>query len=198
MFVRQSLQSGVQPALCEGELHADFSCRDLDVFAMRMGLGTSHGHETGVVRKHEWRDVGLPEPYGWPGCHTDRETVPQAGPLCERQVGIPTLRRDRRAEPAPFRSVLLTQFPGRLELLVKLASRAGNKNPSGNAALAIFHSLHNTRGLAAFGTIRALGGVHLFLTIRCLRNLRCHSLISLRPYGLMSRVQLSSIPVPGA
>ena len=81
-----------------GEMHADFSCRDLDVFAMRMGLGTSHGHETGVVRKHEWRDFELPESYGWPGCHPDRETGPQAGPLCERQVGIPTLRRDRRAE----------------------------------------------------------------------------------------------------
>jgi len=79
-------------------MHADFSCRDLDVFAMRMGLETSHGHETGVVRKHERRDFGLPESYGWPGCHTDRETDPQAGPLCERQVGIPTLRRDRRAE----------------------------------------------------------------------------------------------------
>ncbi len=43
-----------------GVVAADFSCRDLDVFAMRMVLGTSHGHETGFVRKHEWRDFRTP------------------------------------------------------------------------------------------------------------------------------------------
>lgn len=54
-----------------------------------------------------------------------------------------------------------------LQLLKKLATGAGNKDPARNVALAVLHALHNARRLAALGAIRALGGVHHFLAICC-------------------------------
>jgi hypothetical protein len=52
-----------------------------------------------------------------------------------------------------------------LELLVELAGGAGNKNSTGDAALAIFDALDDACGLAALGTVGALGGVHHLLAI---------------------------------
>jgi len=54
-----------------------------------------------------------------------------------------------------------------LELLEKLTARAGNVNPAGDAALAVFHALDNARGFAALGAIRARCGVHDLLAVGC-------------------------------
>lgn len=48
-----------------------------------------------------------------------------------------------------------------LQLLVEVASGAGDVNAAGNSALPILYPLHNSGGLAAFGTIGALGRIHL-------------------------------------
>ena len=63
-----------------------------------------------------------------------------------------------------------------LQLLEELAGRARNVNPARDAALAVLDPLHNTRRLAALRAIRALGGVHDLLAVRCLCNLShgCH------------------------
>jgi hypothetical protein len=63
-----------------------------------------------------------------------------------------------------------------LELLEELTRRARNINPAGDVAFAIFHPLHNARGLAALGAIRALGSVHDLLTVSCFCDLGayCH------------------------
>ena len=62
------------------------------------------------------------------------------------------------------------------EFLEELACRARDVNPARDAAFAVFHPLNNARGLAALGTIRALGGVHDLLAVRCLCDLGayCH------------------------
>src|SRR5690242_3460181 len=61
---------------------------------------------------------------------------------------------------------------GSLKLLKELAGRAGDEDAAGHAPLAVFHPLHDAGGLAAFGAIRALGGVHL-LAVRGLCDF-CH------------------------
>jgi hypothetical protein len=53
-----------------------------------------------------------------------------------------------------------------LELLVEFAAGAGNKDASGNVAFAVLHALHDPCGLAALGTVGALGGVHDLLAVR--------------------------------
>ena len=51
------------------------------------------------------------------------------------------------------------------ELLVEFAGRARNEHSAGSVTLTVFHSLYDTRRLAALGAIRALGRVHNLLTI---------------------------------
>src|SRR6185312_3864742 len=58
-----------------------------------------------------------------------------------------------------------------LELLVELARRAGDENPAGDVALAVFDTLYDAGGLAAFGAVGALGCVHYFLAVCGLSNL---------------------------
>src|ERR1700674_1914652 len=62
-----------------------------------------------------------------------------------------------------------------LQLLVELAGRAGDEDPAGYAALAVFQALDDASGFATLGTVRALGSVHYFFAIRCLCNLHCLS-----------------------
>jgi hypothetical protein len=52
-----------------------------------------------------------------------------------------------------------------LELLVEFAARAGNKDPAGGVAFAVFHALYDPGRLAAFRAISALGGVHDLLAV---------------------------------
>ena len=54
----------------------------------------------------------------------------------------------------------------------KLTRRTRDINPARYTALAIFHTLHNACWLVALRTIRAFGGVHHFLPVRCLRTSR--------------------------
>ena len=58
-----------------------------------------------------------------------------------------------------------------LQLLVEFAGRAGNKNPPRDAALAVFHALHDAGGLATLGAVGALGRVHHFFAVGCFGNL---------------------------
>lgn len=58
-----------------------------------------------------------------------------------------------------------------LQLLEEFTRRAGNINPARSAALAVFHALHDARGLPTLGTIRALAGIHDLLTICCFCDL---------------------------
>jgi hypothetical protein len=67
-----------------------------------------------------------------------------------------------------------------LELFVELAGGAGNEDSAGDTALAILYAFNDPGGLAALGTVSALGGVHFLLTICCLRNLGRHLLISFK------------------
>jgi len=53
----------------------------------------------------------------------------------------------------------------RLELFAEFAGGAGNEDSARDAAFAIFDALHDTRGLAALGTVGALGGVHHFFAV---------------------------------
>jgi hypothetical protein len=53
----------------------------------------------------------------------------------------------------------------RLQFLEKFAAGAGDENPAGNAALAVFHAFHDASGLAAFRTVGALSSVHYFFAI---------------------------------
>src|SRR6185437_6066094 len=86
----------------------------------------------------------------------------------------------RSLRPKPINSVL--------ELLVELASGAGDVHSARHAAFPILDALHNACRLGALGTIRALGGVHLFFTIARFRNL-CHDLSNLLlPYDPRRRV----------
>ena len=56
---------------------------------------------------------------------------------------------------------------------MKFTGRAGDKNASAHAALAVFYPLHNTGGLAALRAIRALRCVHDLHAVGCLGDL-CH------------------------
>lgn len=58
-----------------------------------------------------------------------------------------------------------------LEFLEKLAGGAGDINAARYAALPILDALDDTRWLAAFGTVGALGRVHYFLTVTGFGNL---------------------------
>ena len=58
------------------------------------------------------------------------------------------------------------------QLLEELATGAGNKNPAGDAALAVFHPFDDARGFAAFGAVGTLGCVHDLLAVGRLGNLR--------------------------
>ena len=58
-----------------------------------------------------------------------------------------------------------------LKLLVEVARRAGDENPAGDVALAVFHTLYDAGGLAALGAVGALGRVHYFLTVCSFSNL---------------------------
>jgi hypothetical protein len=53
----------------------------------------------------------------------------------------------------------------RLQLFAEFAAGAGNENSAGDATLAVFDALHDTRGLAALGTVGALGRVHHFFAV---------------------------------
>src|SRR5438270_12815156 len=52
-----------------------------------------------------------------------------------------------------------------LQLFVKLAAGAGNKDTAGNVAFAVLDALYDPGGLTALGTIGALGSVHYFLAV---------------------------------
>ena len=58
-----------------------------------------------------------------------------------------------------------------LQLLVKFARRAGNKNSAGDAALAVLYALYDAGLLAALGAVGALGSIHHFLTVGCFCDL---------------------------
>jgi hypothetical protein len=58
-----------------------------------------------------------------------------------------------------------------LQLLVEIARRAGDENPAGDAALAVFDPLYDAGGLATLGAVGALGCVHYFLAVCGLSNL---------------------------
>ena len=60
---------------------------------------------------------------------------------------------------------------GTLEFFAEFAGRAGNEHASRQAAFSVLHSLHDTRGLAAFGAVGAFGRVHHFLSVCGLGNL---------------------------
>ena len=62
--------------------------------------------------------------------------------------------------------------PAISQLLVKLATRAGNINPPGHAPLAILRALHNARFFAALGAGSRFAGVHDLLTVGCFCDLR--------------------------
>src|SRR5579872_1578109 len=72
-------------------------------------------------------------------------------------------------ERSPLESRSADDF---LQFLVEFAARAGNKNAPGGAAFAVFHSLHDSRRLAAFRAIGALRRVHNLLTVCSLCDLR--------------------------
>jgi hypothetical protein len=59
------------------------------------------------------------------------------------------------------------------EFLVEFTGGAGDKYPSTDAALAVFHPLHDAGRLATFGTIRALGCVHDLCAVSSFGDL-CH------------------------
>ena len=59
----------------------------------------------------------------------------------------------------------------RLEFFEEFASGTGNEDSAGSSALTVFDALNNARGFAALWAIRALGGVHYFLAVRCFGNL---------------------------
>lgn len=52
-----------------------------------------------------------------------------------------------------------------LQLLVEVASGAGDEDAAGDAALAVFDALHDAGGLAALGAVGAFGGVHDLLAV---------------------------------
>jgi hypothetical protein len=52
-----------------------------------------------------------------------------------------------------------------LQLLVEFAARAGNKDAAWCIALTVFYALYDTRRLAAFRAIGALGSIHDFLAV---------------------------------
>ena len=58
-----------------------------------------------------------------------------------------------------------------LQLLVKLASGAGDIHSARHAALPVLHSFHNPGRFRALGAIRALSGVHFLFTVARLCNL---------------------------
>src|ERR1019366_94597 len=74
-----------------------------------------------------------------------------------------------------FREVT-AQGGGHLQLLVKLTRRARDVHAARNVFLAIFHALDHPGGLAAFGAIRTLGGVHDLFSVCGLCDLR-HSFL---------------------
>jgi hypothetical protein len=87
--------------------------------------------------------------------------------------------KDRSGELAPspaFRKLKLgTQTPLiSLKLLEELASRTGNVNSSRGSAFAVLHALHDTSGLAALRTVRALAGIHDLFPVRRLCNLSAY------------------------
>jgi hypothetical protein len=73
-----------------------------------------------------------------------------------------------------------SDFETTLQLLEKITRRARNINSAWDAAFAVFDPLHDARGLAALGAIRALGSVHDLLAVRgfCDFGAYCHDLMS--------------------
>jgi hypothetical protein len=65
-----------------------------------------------------------------------------------------------------------------LELLVKFAAGAGNKDSAGGVAFPVFHALYDSGRLAAFRAIGALGGIHDFLAVCRFGNLSHDSIFS--------------------
>ena len=59
----------------------------------------------------------------------------------------------------------------RLQLLVKIARRAGDINSARNTALTVFDPLHDTGRFAALWAVGGLGRVHCFLTVAGFCNL---------------------------
>ena len=58
-----------------------------------------------------------------------------------------------------------------LQLFEKLARRARDIDPAGDAAFAVFYPLDDAGGLATLGAIGALGGVHDLFAVSCLCDL---------------------------
>src|SRR6185437_13714542 len=58
-----------------------------------------------------------------------------------------------------------------LQLLVEIACGAGDIHSTRRTAFPVLHALYNARRLRALRTIRALGGIHLFLAIPGFGNL---------------------------
>ena len=59
-----------------------------------------------------------------------------------------------------------------LELFEEVASRAGNVDSAGNAALTVLDALDDAGGLGALGAIGALLSIHDLLTVTSLGNSR--------------------------
>src|SRR5581483_7701964 len=75
-------------------------------------------------------------------------------PVCAR----PRSNRPRNQMPA-------------LQLFVKIASRARDKDSARHVALAVLYALYDSRRFAALGAIRALRCVHHLLAVCCFRYL---------------------------
>jgi hypothetical protein len=88
------------------------------------------------------------------------------------------MQRKRRDSVAPFFEIRLatnhwlSATTRLLQLLVKFASRAGNINPARDTTLAILGPLHDAGVFPAFRTSGGFAGVHNFLTVGCLCDLR--------------------------
>jgi hypothetical protein len=63
-----------------------------------------------------------------------------------------------------------------LQLLEEFARGARDINPARDVAFAIFNAFDDACGLAALGTIRALGGIHDLFAVGCFCDLGayCH------------------------
>ena len=66
-----------------------------------------------------------------------------------------------------------------LELLEKIACRAGDIHSARSTALTVLDTLDDAGGFGALRTVRALVGIHDLLTVAGLGNLRHNALLSL-------------------
>ena len=66
-------------------------------------------------------------------------------------------------------------FWGLLELLEEVASRAGDVDSAGDAALTVLDALYDSCGLGALGAIGALVCIHDLGAVTCLGNFSSHN-----------------------